>query len=181
MRPPAGLANPLVTKRGWMPPTDRDVLVLGVGNADHGDEGIGCGVVRRLAVQEIPGVVTRCQGRDETNLVELWEGYEVVYLIDAMRAGSAPGTILRFDGHTALIPEGFGMESAHTFHLRRAIELSRALGSLPDQLTLFGVEVAQRAAGGGLSHPVESAADRLAQRIAAEIKRHQAQATPAED
>ncbi len=92
-----------------MPPTDRDVLILGVGNADHGDEGIGCGIVRRLAVMQIPGVVTRCQGRDETNLVELWGGYEVVYLIDAMRAGSAPGTILRFDGHTALIPEGFGL------------------------------------------------------------------------
>lgn len=164
-----------------MPISDRDVLVLGVGNADHGDEGIGCGVVRRLGMLQIPGVVTRCQNRDATDLIELWDGYEVVYLIDAMRSGAAPGSILRFDGHTALIPEGFGLDSAHTFHLRRAIELSRALNSLPDQLTLFGVEVAQRAVGGGLSHPVESAADRLSQRIAAEIKRHQAQATPAED
>lgn len=159
------------TRTGEMEPSGRDVLVVGAGRNEHGDEGIGCAVVSRLAGMQLKGVETCCQDRGISNLAERWTGYEAVYLIEAMRTGAAPGSVQRFDGHTALLPDGFGLDRKQTLFLRRAIELSRGLGTLPDHLVLFGVEIAQRAVGGGLSRPVEATADRLAQRIASEIGR----------
>ena len=150
----------------------RDVLVVGIGDSDDGDGRVGFEVVRRLRAQDVPCIDTRCMGWDQANLLEIWEGYERVYLVDALHAGGPPGSIFRFDGHTDIIPDYFGVDASHSFQLRRAIELSRALNAMPDQLTLFGVEVARCFKGSGLSSPVEASADRLSQRIVAEIRRH---------
>ena len=155
--------------------SDCDVLVIGVDGANNGDDSIGCEIVRRLGPLELPGVVACCHDRMAPNLAELWSGYEIVYVIDAMRGGGPPGSILRLDGHTGLIPERYGLDPGRSAQLRRAIELTRALDALPEQLTLFGVEVAQRVPSGGLSHPVDEAAERLTHRIAAEIRRHHGQ------
>ena len=66
--------------------------------------------------------------------------------------------------------DGWSASGTHALGLAAAVELSRALGTLPGRLVVVGVEVDDLAAGAGLSSAVSSAADDAA-RMALEALR----------
>lgn len=87
----------------------RQVLVAGIGNVFHGDDGFGVEVVRRLRARETPpGVDVVDFGIRGLDLMyALGDGYRTVVLVDAAERGHAPGTVSLIepdrDGH-----DGFG-------------------------------------------------------------------------
>ncbi|WP_343689318.1 hydrogenase maturation protease [Chitinophaga sp.] len=114
-------------------------LLLGVGNYLMGDEGIGVHVAQRLAIsQEIPGIDVVDGGTGGFHLLEFFEQYEKVILVDATLDGLKPGTIRCIQPKYA---SDFPPEiSAHDIGLKDLVSALQLLGRMPE-LYLFVVSI----------------------------------------
>jgi hydrogenase maturation protease len=138
-----------------------NILVAGVGNVFLGDDGFGVEVVRRLAERRVPaGVRVADFGIRGFDLAcALQEPLDLVVLVDAVRRGSAPGTLYVLEvAENAGGPvdfQGHGMDPAQV--LRNA----RAMGRVPARVRVVGCEPASFGEPGtgamGLSPAVEAA------------------------
>lgn len=149
------------------------VLVIGVGNPWRGDDGAGAAVVRELS--DRPGIrAVECRG-DPAELMARWAGFERVFLVDAVMLGSAPGTVHRLGTGSPLpVP---ARHSSHGAGVAEAVELARALGELPRELTLYGIEPGRMGQTAGLSAAVAAAVPQVARCILDELS-HPARRTP---
>jgi hydrogenase maturation protease len=145
-------------------------VVIAIGNAYRSDDGAGLAVASRLEGQlPVDVEVIACE-QEPTRLVDAWRGAEAAVVVDAVASGAEPGTIHRFDATSEPIPARVFRSSTHAFGLGDAIELARALGSLPPRLVVYGIEGAAFTAGVGLSDAVEAAVDRAAAAVADEVE-----------
>ncbi len=117
------------------------VLVLGVGNALMGDEGVGVHLLRELEHHpRIPGVVLLDGGTGGANLLGEFQGRRAIVLVDATRDGSPAGTVCyryRRECRSFQLPPGL---SAHDFGLKDLFAAAALLGTLPE-VHLFTVAV----------------------------------------
>jgi hydrogenase maturation protease len=144
-------------------------LVIGIGNADRGDDAVGLEVARRVQAAALPGVaVTRVED-DQLALLDAWEGADGVYVVDAVRSGGTPGTVYRFDT-SAAAGARFRHRGTHTFSLADVVELARALHRLPARLVGYGIEGADFGLGTGLSPEAEAGAQAATRRLLGELK-----------
>jgi hydrogenase maturation protease len=145
-------------------------LIIGIGNADRGDDAAGLAVARRVRAATAPRDVAVAELiGDQLGLLDAWDGVKDVYVIDAVCSGGAPGTVYRFDG-AQLLDRRFRHRGTHTFSLADVIELARALGRLPARLTGYGIEGAAFELGVGLSPEMEAAVEAVTGRLLAELK-----------
>ncbi len=119
-------------------------------------------------------VVTESSG-EGASLMALWEHADDVILIDAVRSGSTPGRIHRLNAHGERLPSDFFHYSTHAFSVAEAVEMARALGSLPNRLVVYGIEGQDFSAGIGLSDAVAGAVATVAGQIVAAIDGESAQ------
>ena len=148
------------------------VVVFGVGNALRHDDAAGLEVVRRARARARAVGVDVCEHEGEPlALLDMWDGADAVVLVDAIRCGEQPGSILRIDASSAPLPERLrGSASTHAVGLDEAIELARALGRLPGRVVLFGVEGRRFDAGSGLSEEVEAIIGSVADAVLREAR-----------
>lgn len=132
------------------------VVVFGVGNADRGDDGVGPAVAGRLLGRDLPGVRV-VSPAEPVDLLDDSASAELVVVVDAVRSGRPPGTLLVRDAHREPLPEWTGAGGTHALGLDAAVELLRALGRMPRQLVLVGVEAATFQTGAPMSPPVRDA------------------------
>lgn len=128
-----------------------DILVIGIGNEQRGDDAAGLLVARRLRDRGLPGVAVVEAQCDATLLIDLWAGAEKVYLVDAVVSGAPPGSLFRLDGLRQDSEETHGYRSSHGLGVKAAIELARALDRLPQHLVIYGIEGAGFAVGAAIS------------------------------
>jgi hydrogenase maturation protease len=144
-------------------------LVIGVGNPLRGDDAVGLAVADRVRTR-VPGDVAVLEVEQEpTRLLDAWSGADVAVVVDACSAGGPPGTIHRFDVGDSPLPARVFRSSTHAFGVGDAVELSRALNRLPARVVVYGVEGEDFAAGAGLSAPVESAVEAVAEAIVQDL------------
>ena len=114
-------------------------FVIGVGNRDRGDDGVG-----PLVVDEIrrccPEIETFVAEGDLSDLAMRWEADQSVVIIDAISSGRPVGTIVEIDALAEQLPTQQGLLSSHGVGLAEAVELARLLDRLPRQLKVIGVE-----------------------------------------
>ncbi|HSM58526.1 MAG TPA: hydrogenase maturation protease [Candidatus Sulfomarinibacteraceae bacterium] len=153
-------------------------LIIGVGNEMRGDDGAGLLVARLLQVMSLPGVDVLQRGGEGSALMDAWQGYADVILVDAAcspYAGTdgaacrcAPGTIHRFDLADGPLPAILSSSlSSHAFGVAGAIDLARRLQRLPPHLTVYAIEGQDFSLGQPLSPPVFRAAYILAHHLCA--------------
>jgi hydrogenase maturation protease len=119
-------------------------LLLGVGNYLMGDEGIGVHVAQRLETsQEIPGIDVVDGGTGGFHLLEFFEQYEKVILVDATLDGLRPGTIRCIKPKYA---SDFPPEiSAHDIGLKDLVSALQLLDKMPDlYLIVVSIESIQQ-------------------------------------
>ncbi|GLV50288.1 hypothetical protein TBS_08630 [Thermobispora bispora] len=142
-------------------------VVIGLGNDWRGDDRAGLETVRvlreELPAGGAPGVAIVEGGGDLTELIDVWAGADLAVVIDAVRTGAAPGTVHRWAG-TAAAP-GWRC-SSHALGLADALGLGRALGRMPGELLLIGIEGERFAIGAAMSPAVRAAAARTARDLA---------------
>jgi hydrogenase maturation protease len=132
--------------------------VIGLGNAVRGDDAAGLIAARRLGGLEHEG--------DPLALLDLWQGAELVVVIDAVSSGADPGTLHRFDAVAGPLPARLrSSTSTHAVGLGEAIELARALGRLPARLVVYGIEGERFATGTALTPPVTAAVEAVVREV----------------
>ncbi|PWB84436.1 MAG: hydrogenase maturation protease [Methylocystaceae bacterium] len=145
-------------------------VVIGVGNADRGDDGAGRRVASLLSEQAPIGVEIIEHDGEATSLLSSFEGAAEAFLIDACASGAPPGTVRRFDVTAAPLPRREFGGTTHGFGLAAAIELARALGRLPPSCIVYAIEGESFEFGAPLSPSVEAAVAEVARGLKAEIE-----------
>ncbi len=141
--------------------------IIGCGNLERGDDGVGVVVVQRLRQL---GIEARVRTGEALDLMEAWAGADDVIVVDAVVTGAPVGTVHVWDDCLAEMPRSLSA-STHGFGVPEAIELARTLGRLPSRLRVYGIEGRQFEVGAGISPEVERAGEQVAQEIVALHKR----------
>lgn len=144
-------------------------LAIGVGNEWRGDDSIGLHVIRDLEGRRVEGLRTARSCGDAAGLIELWKAWSRVYVVDAMRSGSPPGTILRVLASDAEAASHATYRSSHLLGVQDAIRLSRVLEHLPATLVVYGIEGGSFELGAPISPEVSRAGEEVARRILEDI------------
>ncbi|MCL6100845.1 MAG: hydrogenase maturation protease [Bacteroidetes bacterium] len=145
-------------------------LVIGIGNEFQSDDSIGI-LMSRMLRKKLPATikVAECNGGG-VELLEIWEDYNNVFIIDAASSGKAPGTILRFDLNKETLPQNAFNYSSHSFSISETVELARKLNRLPTRLIIYGIEGKIFEQGTGLSYSFESVCDALLKNLLTDIQ-----------
>ena len=143
-------------------------LVIGIGNADRGDDAVGLVVARHVRDAAPPGVTVVELDGDQLALLDAWDGAADVYVVDATWSDSEPGSVRRFDA-SAPLGGGFQHRGTHMFSLADVIELARALHRLPARVTGYGIEGAAFELGAPLAEETEAVARAVAEQILHEL------------
>lgn len=146
-----------------------EVLVIAVGNAWRGDDGLGPELAARLRRLALRGVhVVDAPG--DPGLIDAWSPDDHVILLDAVSSGAPGGTIISRDAVGAPLPRAWFRASSHNIGVADAVELARALGRLPRTLVFIGIEAASLSAGVGLSPAVRQALSPALALVRAELR-----------
>jgi hydrogenase maturation protease len=147
------------------------ILVAGVGNVLHGDDGFGVELAWRLMKRSLPpGVKVIETGIGGMSLVqEAMGGCDALLLLDAHRSGGAPGTLRLLEPS---LPDLSGLDAhrlrdyfadTHYATPLRALALLERIGRLPKRVAVLGCEPDSRSDESlclALSAPVAAALDR---------------------
>jgi hydrogenase maturation protease len=146
------------------------VLLVGIGNPDRGDDGIGPLVARQLAGRVSPGIAIIERTGDALALIEDWAGRYAAVLVDAAAPGTAPGRIDRIDLlKDELLPE-LALSSTHAFGIVDAVGLARTLGLLPRRLIVYAIEGVNFAPGASLTPEIAGVVNEVVARVVAELE-----------
>lgn len=163
-----------------------DVLLVGLGSPDRGDDAVGPAVVRAVSALRLPGVDV-VEQEDPTALIDLWENRSLVVVVDAVCSGGVPGSLLVLETGPDEGPlpgsawAASGRGGTHAFGLAAAVELARALGRLPRRVVVLGVEAAGFDHGHPLSTPVALAVGRAVAVVTALLREPAADERTEED
>lgn len=149
-----------------------EVLIIGLGAEDRGDDGVGRDVVRDLRDAPPPGAALAEDPGDLTRLLDLWEGRRLVILVDAVRTGAKVGSVHRWSGSEIATRDPQTFCSTHGFSITYALELGRALDRVPKEVVLVGVEIAEADEGRARSPAVRAAGRAARAMVFEELARH---------
>lgn len=165
-------------------PSRPRVLVVGVGNVLHGDDGFGVEVARRLSARTLPdNVVVAETGIGGIHLVhELMAGFDALIVVDAVDHGRPPGTVMVIEPEVVDVTD-LPVDRRHDLladmHLatpERALMVARAVGVLPESTVIIGCQPVEiDTLGIGLT----AAVDRAVHAAVIEVERYVAELTAA--
>lgn len=110
------------------------VIIVGIGQAAAGDDGVGLHVARTLAARGFE--VRECA--DASVLLGLCEAGRRIVLIDAIVGGGPPGTVLQLD--VGALAAGVTAVSSHGIGVAEALELARTLYGEP-RIAIVGIAI----------------------------------------
>jgi hydrogenase maturation protease len=139
------------------PPSD--TLVLALGNPLRGDDGVGAAVLEALAASEsLPENVRLLDGGTAgLETVLLMQGYRRVIVVDAAEMGYVPGEWVRIRPDDAQLRLHDAGGTLHNLGLADALGLGSALGMLPGELVIYGVQPLELGWLTGISEPMRQA------------------------
>lgn len=116
------------------------ILVLGLGNLVHADDGLGVHAIHLLEKDPRvpPDVALLDGGTHGLSLIPHISGFRRVLVIDAIDVGEAPGTLLRLEGKNLKnLP---GKATVHALGFADLMVALKLLGDEPDEVVLLGVQ-----------------------------------------
>lgn len=145
---------------------DARLLILGLGNVLCGDDGLGIVAIDRLQRDyRIPSDVQVVDGGTlGLALLHVLEDAETVLLVDAVRTGESPGSLVRMDGEE-VAPAVRERLSPHQVGVADLLDALRLLDRYPSRLMLLGLVPETLLLGLDRSAPVEAALPLLIQAI----------------
>jgi hydrogenase maturation protease len=110
-------------------------LVAGIGSC-NGDDRVAWRLLECLAPAPNLEILPLA---DASKLIDYLDGRERLLLVDAMRTGRAPASVLRFRWPDPMIATALG-RSSHGIGLGAVLALAERLGRLPARVVVFGIE-----------------------------------------
>jgi hydrogenase maturation protease len=148
----------------------RKTLLVGVGNEYRSDDGVGLVVARKIHEKLIPSVTVKEESGEGAALMESWQGFQNVIIVDAVSSGAIPGTIFRIDANKETVSIKFFHYSTHAFSVAEAVELARTMNVLPLKLVVYGIEGNNFSAGTAISLFVQQAVNKIIKQIVKEMQ-----------
>jgi hydrogenase maturation protease len=139
-----------------------DTVVVGLGSPLMGDDGLGLCALEavRAAGRFTPEPEWVDGGTWGMNLLPHIEGARRLLLLDAIRAGRAPGEAVVLPREA--LPRGLGLLlSPHQIDLQEVLALAELRGTLPVEALAMGLEPERVELGCGLSESVRRGMDAL--------------------
>lgn len=147
------------------------LLVLGLGNVLLEDDGVGAAAVAALLERyDAPaGVAVLDGGTLGLSLLPYVESSDALILVDAVRTGESPGTVVRLGGDDVM-PAVATCLSPHQVGAADLLDGARWLGRYPARVVLLGLVPESMRLAIGLSAHVRSALPTLVERIVDEAR-----------
>jgi hydrogenase maturation protease len=150
----------------------RKTLLIGIGNEYRSDDGVGLLVVRMIRRKQLPSVIVKEESGEGAALMESWQGFQNVIIVDAVSSDAKAGAVFRIDAKKDTVPIKFFHYSTHAFSVSEAIELARVMNVLPPKLSVYGIEGNDFTAGTTISLLVQQAAHKIIEQIVKEMQLH---------
>lgn len=153
-----------------MTPTSNGVLVLGLGNLLHCDDGLGVHAIRGLQsdTRVDSGVTLLDGGTQGLSLMPHLSGFPRLLVIDAVDVGQAPGTLVRFEGKAL---DGLpGKATVHQIGFADLMIAMKLLGEPPKELVVLGIQPMSTEWGAELTLPVQNALRPLLDLVIAQLE-----------
>jgi hydrogenase maturation protease len=149
----------------------RKIVVLGVGNLLLADEGVGIHAVKALAERELPQAVELVDGGTSTLdlLPQLHRAWRVI-IIDALKAGGAPGDIYRCRPEDLMENREQPM-SLHQVDFVQLLDMAERMGYRIGPAVIYGVEPGEMGWSMDLSPAVAAKMPRLLELVMTEIEK----------
>ena len=148
------------------------IVVIGCGNPNRSDDGVGPQVVRTLRERGIASDDVRLldAGTDGMAVIFAARGCRTLLIIDACRSGSEPGAVFEVPG-AELEQQYQPSLNLHDFRWDHALHAGRMLlrDDFPTDVTVLLVEAESIDFGVGLSPAVSAAASKVVDRVEALI------------
>jgi hydrogenase maturation protease len=150
------------------------IAVIGCGNLNRSDDGVGSEVVQALAARTVCSdsrVKLLDAGTDGMAVMFAARGCRTLIIVDACRSGSAPGAVFEVPG-VQLEQRHQPSLTLHDFRWDHALFAGRQMfgEAFPEDVTVLLIEIGTTALGIGLSPCVIDAASRVADRIEALVR-----------
>ncbi|GAB4351857.1 MAG: hydrogenase maturation protease [Gammaproteobacteria bacterium] len=144
------------------PRVDSDLLVIGLGNVERGDDAIGVRLVQAVSARSPERVEWREWGDSDALSMahDLLEVRCPVLVVDGARMGARPGKWRVFDEESVRFARAGQALSTHGIGFDDALRLARTLG-FDQPLRFFAVQVENLAPGGALSQALAERFDSL--------------------
>lgn len=146
-------------------------LLLGLGNIILRDEGLGVRAVERIRERYVVGddVELMDGGTLGLELLPYLEETDSVLIVDAIRTGDVPGTLIRLEGQS--IPSALAIKmSMHQVGLQELLAISAIRETTPQRIVLWGIEPQLMEPGLDLTPLIESRMDVLIDSIVQELR-----------
>jgi hydrogenase maturation protease len=149
-------------------------LVLALGNVLRGDDGVGTAVLESLLAHGpfADGVDVLDGGTPGLETALLLEGYHRAIIIDAADMGLPPGEWRRFLPGDGRLPsrDAHLRGTMHYAGLAEALALGEALGILPPDVVIYGIQPEEVGWQEGLSTAVQTAVPHVTAAILRELQ-----------
>lgn len=145
------------------------ILIIGVGSPYRCDDSVGLEILKQLRHHDLTNVHLMERSGEGSDIMDIWQNYDHVILVDAVQSNSKPGTIHRIDAKEEKVPTDFFHYSTHAFGVAEAVEMARTLGELPNHVVIYGIEGKDFDIGKKMSPEIEHSADKVVHKIIDEI------------
>jgi hydrogenase maturation protease len=150
------------------------IVIIGCGNTNRSDDGVGIWVIRELERRGMPeGTRLIDAGTGGMDVMFHLEDTQRVILIDAAQTGAAPGQIYRVPGEQlATLPPPDNL-SLHNFRWQHALAVGKMIykDRFPTDISVYLIQVASLDFGLELSPAVRAGAEQVVALIADEVER----------
>ncbi len=120
------------------------MVVIGVGNPDRGDDGVGALVARELERRLPPDVVVKTRSGNLLGLIDDWDGFDAIVCIDAAAPAGNDGCIRRFDLSSSELPSNLPARArATTGDCPRQSRSAGRCGVAPREIVVYAIEGAR--------------------------------------
>lgn len=138
---------------------------MGIGNPYRGDDGIAWEILRTIEKKIPESIFFKKSRGDIGELLETFQSFKTVILIDACLSGKSAGSWERINALKDPLPEDSSQTSTHGFNVGQAIALARNLKQLPSVLILYAISGDRFGIGDHLSEEVGKAIDPVVEAI----------------
>lgn len=150
------------------------IKILGIGSP-FGDDRVGWAVIEIL--QQNPDIMSYIPklvhleklDRPSTGLLETMQDAKIVILIDAIKTGAHLGTLHQFENPQ--FKNKPKILSTHGMGVMETLQLGAALNELPQQVTLYGIEIGEITDENCISASIQAAAITLTKIIASKLQK----------
>jgi len=150
----------------------KECVVIGIGNPLLGDDGFGIEVAKALRKLNLGSRVLVFERHTmDISVLESAKGASKLVIVDAVKSGRPPGSVLKFIAGAPRSPV-LRVPMSHEQDLQDILALAREIGMRLPATVVVGIEPADCTAGNGLSAEVRGALPHALEEVKDEVKEY---------